>query len=82
MLQLAEVMRIKAKRSNLQIFVSSHSPEFISALDLDEVFYVSMENETTQIKRLSPSKELSARFKDTPLGEILTSGTITLLQQK
>ena len=39
LVQLAEVMRIKAKTENAQILVTSHSSEFISALKLNEVFY-------------------------------------------
>ena len=76
LVQLAEVMRIKAKTENAQILVTSHSSEFISALKLNEVFYVSTTDSGTSVTALRGNMELKSHLKDIPLGELYTTGFI------
>jgi predicted ATPase len=48
--ELAEEFRAYAVRGG-QVFVSTHSPDFLNAVELDEVFWLIKRNGTTQILR-------------------------------
>lgn len=48
--ELAEEFRAYAVRGR-QVFVSTHSPDFLNAVELDEVFWLVKRNGTTQIRR-------------------------------
>lgn len=76
--QLAEVMRLKVQESKAQIFVTTHSPEFINALDLKEVYHVNMDAyNQTHILHLSEVSALQKQVKaDIPLGELYSMGVI------
>ena len=74
--QLAEVMRKAARKGHVQIVVTSHSSEFISALKLNEVFHVSVVEGKTAITALGGNKQLKANLKDISLGELYTTGFI------
>lgn len=74
--QLAEVMRKAARKGHVQIVVTSHSAEFISALKLNEVFYVSLVDGKTAIAALGGNKQLKTNLKDISLGELYTTGFI------
>ena len=77
--QLAEVMRKAARKGHVQIVVTSHSLEFISALKLNEVFYVYMEEQKTFVKPLYGNKELELHLSDSNLGELYTTGFIDVV---
>lgn len=74
--QLAEVMRKAARKGHVQIVVISHSSEFISALKLNEVFYVYMEEQKTFVKPLYGNKELESHLSDSNFGELYATGFI------
>lgn len=48
--ELAEEFRAYSQRGG-QVFVSTHSPDFLNATELDEVFWLEKEKGYTQIKR-------------------------------
>ncbi len=56
---LAEEFRDYAMRGG-QVFVSSHSPDFLNAVKLDEVFWLVKENGYTQVRRARDDKQVSA----------------------
>ena len=53
--QLAEEFRAYAKRGG-QVFVSSHSPEFLNGVDISEVFCLVKKNGFTQVVRPKDSE--------------------------
>jgi predicted ATPase len=53
LVELAEEFRDYANRGEGQVFISSHSPDFVNALELDELFWLSKEKGYTNIKRAS-----------------------------
>lgn len=57
--ELAEEFRDYARRGG-QVFISSHSPDFLNALRLEEIFCFRKENGFTQISRASDSENLRA----------------------
>lgn len=57
--ELAEEFRAYATRGG-QVFVSTHSPDFLNAVELDEVFWLVKEDGYTKIKRASDDEQLSA----------------------
>ncbi|RLA38731.1 MAG: chromosome segregation protein SMC, partial [Gammaproteobacteria bacterium] len=57
--ELAEEFRDYADRGG-QVFVSSHSPDFLNAVQLDEVYWLVKEAGYTHIKRAREDKQLSA----------------------
>ncbi|MFQ5673682.1 MAG: AAA family ATPase [Nitrospinales bacterium] len=63
LLELAEEFRSYADRGG-QVFVSTHSPDFLNAVELDEVFWLTKENGYTQIKRARDDKQLAAFMKE------------------
>jgi predicted ATPase len=56
---LAEEFRTYAQRGG-QVFVSSHSPDFLNAVDLDEVFWLVKEEGYTQVRRARDDKQIAA----------------------
>lgn len=57
--ELAEEFRIYANRGE-QVFVSTHSPDFLNAVEVNEVFYLSKNNGYTTIKRASEDEQIKA----------------------
>lgn len=59
LVELAEEFREYAQRGG-QVFVSSHSPDFLNAVELDEVVWLSKQDGYTQIKKASDDEQLRA----------------------
>jgi predicted ATPase len=57
--ELAEEFRAYAERGG-QVFVSSHSPDFLNAVNLDEVYWLVKEKGYTQIRRAEDDEQLKA----------------------
>ncbi len=57
--ELAEEFRTYANRGG-QVFVSTHSPDFLNAVQLDEVFWLVKKGGYTQINRAMDDKQLVA----------------------
>ena len=53
--ELAEEFRLYANNGG-QVFVSTHSPDFLNAVQLDEIYYLEKENGFTTIKKASENK--------------------------
>lgn len=60
--ELAEEFRSYSNRGG-QVFVSTHSPDFLNAVKLNEVFWLEKENGYTAIKRASDDEQISAYMK-------------------
>ena len=56
---LADEFRTYAQRGG-QVFVSSHSPDFLNAAQLDEVFWLVKEEGYTQIRRARDDRQIAA----------------------
>jgi predicted ATPase len=61
--ELAEEFREYASRGK-QVLVSTHSPDFLNAAELDEVFWLEKKNGYTQIKRASDDEQIAAFMRD------------------
>lgn len=61
--ELAEEFRDYAKRGG-QVFVSTHSPDFLNAAELEEVFWLEKQNGCTAIKRASDNEQIKAYMQD------------------
>lgn len=61
--ELAEEFRAYAKRGG-QVFVSTHSPDFLNPTKLEEVFWLVKENGFTEIKRAQDDEQLAAYMKE------------------
>jgi predicted ATPase len=57
--ELAEEFRSYAERGG-QVFVSSHSPDFLNAVQLDEVFFLIKEHGCTSIQRARDDQQIAA----------------------
>ncbi|GFO73736.1 hypothetical protein BPLS_P4405 [Bathymodiolus platifrons methanotrophic gill symbiont] len=57
--ELAEEFRSYSERGG-QVFVSSHSPDFLNAVALSEVYFLVKENGCTSIKRLQDDQQIAA----------------------
>jgi predicted ATPase len=57
--ELAEEFRIYAHRGG-QVFISTHSADFLNALELDEVFWLIKKQGYTTIKRARDDKQIAA----------------------
>lgn len=57
--ELAEEFRDYAQRGG-QVFVSTHSPDFLDALKLEEIYYLRKEGGFATIQRASDSENLRA----------------------
>ena len=61
--ELAEEFRSYANRGG-QVFVSTHSPDFLNAAELDEVFWLQKVGGYTQIRRASDDSQVAAYMKE------------------
>ena len=61
--ELAEEFRDYANRGG-QVFVSTHSPDFLNAMEIDEVFMLRKEDGYTRIMRARDDEQLSAFMAD------------------
>lgn len=61
--ELAEEFRDYARRGG-QVFISSHSPDFLNALRLDEIFCLGKSNGFTTITQASESENLRALYDE------------------
>jgi len=61
--ELAEEFREYSERGS-QVFVSTHSPDFLNAMQLEEVFWLMKEGGYTTIKRASDDEQISAYMKE------------------
>lgn len=57
--ELAEEFRIYSKKGE-QVFVSTHSPDFLNAIEVDEVFLLVKDNGYSAIKRISDDEQIKA----------------------
>jgi predicted ATPase len=60
--ELAEEFREYADNGG-QVFISTHSPDFVNALDLDELFWLTKEKGYTVIKRAKDDKKVKDLYK-------------------
>ncbi len=63
LLELGEEFREYSQRGG-QVFVSSHSPDFLNGIELDEVFWLQKIDGYTQIKRARDDKQIAAYMAD------------------
>ena len=63
LVELVEEFRGYAKRGG-QVFVSTHSPDFLNATKLDEVFWLEKVNGYTQVKRAKNDKQVAAYMRN------------------
>ncbi len=61
--ELAEEFRLYSQRGG-QVFVSTHSPEFLNAAKLNEVFWLVKKSGFTDIKRANTDKQISEYMQD------------------
>lgn len=61
--ELAEEFRSYARRGG-QVFISTHSPDFLNACRLEEVFWLVKENGYTLVKRASDDEQISRYMRD------------------
>ena len=59
MAELAEEFRAYARRGG-QVFVSTHSPDFLNALALEEVFWLVKHNGATEVQRAKDHAQIAA----------------------
>ncbi|HRF55775.1 MAG TPA: AAA family ATPase [Campylobacterales bacterium] len=63
LIELAEEFRDYANRGG-QVFVSTHSPDFLNAACLEEVFWLSKQKGYTQIERAAEDEQIKAYMDD------------------
>lgn len=63
LVELAEEFRAYANRGG-QVFVSTHSPDFLNAIELDEVFWLVKKKGYTQIRRARDDAQLRAYMEE------------------
>jgi predicted ATPase len=74
LVDLAEEFRIYAQRGG-QVFVTTHSPDFLNAVQLEEVFWLVKKNGYTQVYRAQDDKQLKAYMDmGDKMGYLWTSG--------
>ena len=61
--ELAEEFRAYANRGG-QVFVSTHSPDFLNAAEIDEVFLLRKSGGYTRVERTRDDPQLSAYMAD------------------
>ncbi|GFK94974.1 Chromosome partition protein Smc [Fundidesulfovibrio magnetotacticus] len=61
--ELAEEFRAYAERGG-QVFVSTHSPDFLNAVELDEVFWLVKKDGYTQVRRAREDEQIKAYMED------------------
>ncbi len=74
LLELAEEFREYANKGG-QVFISTHSPDFVNALKLPELFWLSKNEGHTSIKRASDDENVVNLFNEgEPLGALWKQG--------
>ncbi len=74
--ELAEEFRTYAVRGG-QVFVSTHSPEFLNAVELDEVFWLAKEGGCSMVRRAADDPLVTALVKEgDKLGYLWKSGLL------
>ena len=63
LMELAEEFRSYANRGG-QVFVSTHSPDFLNAIQLDEVFWLVKQDGYTHVERARDNEQVAAYMKD------------------
>jgi predicted ATPase len=63
LLELAEEFRTYADKGG-QVFVSTHSPDFLNAVELDEVYWLVKEKGYTKIRRAKDDPQIKAYMDD------------------
>lgn len=63
LIELAEEFRDYARRGG-QVFISTHSPDFLNACRLDEVFWLVKEKGHTAVRRASENEQVKAYMDD------------------
>jgi predicted ATPase len=61
--ELAEEFRDYARRGG-QVFVSTHSPDFLNGCELEEVFWLKKEQGYTVVKRASEDEQIKAYMNE------------------
>ncbi len=61
--ELAEELRAYAKRGG-QVFVSTHSPDFLNATKLDEVFWLVKDGGATAIRRAADDQQIATYMRN------------------
>jgi predicted ATPase len=61
--ELAEEFRAYANRGG-QVFVSTHSPDFLNAVELDEVFWLMKQDGVSHIVRARDNEQVAAYMAD------------------
>lgn len=61
--ELAEEFRDYARRGG-QVFIATHSPDFLNACNLDEVFWLVKDKGYTTVRRASDDEQVSAYMQD------------------
>ena len=61
--ELAEEFRDYASRGG-QVFISTHSPDFLNATELDEVFWLAKDEGYTEIRRARDDQQISGYMAD------------------
>ena len=61
--EIAEEFRAYARRGG-QVFISTHSPDFLNACKLDEVFWLTKNNGYTEVHRASDDEQVIAYMND------------------
>lgn len=67
LLQLCEEIREYSERGG-QVFVSTHSPDFVNGLKINELFFLTKENGFTNINSARDDEELNELSKENQLG--------------
>ena len=63
LVELAEEFRDYAQRGG-QVFVSTHSPDFLNGLQLDEIFWLVKKDDFTTVKRATDSELLRSLYEE------------------
>jgi predicted ATPase len=63
LMELAEEFRDYARRGG-QVFISTHSPDFLNACRLEEVFWLVKENGYTTVRRAADDEQIKAYMND------------------
>lgn len=61
--ELAEEFRLYARRGG-QVFVSTHSPDFLDALEVDEVFWLEKRDGYTHVRRARDDDQIAEYMED------------------
>ncbi|WP_390624707.1 AAA family ATPase [Anthocerotibacter panamensis] len=63
LIQLAEEFRMYAKRGG-QVFISTHSPDFVNGIKLEELFWLTKKDGFTQVTRAADDENLKALVRE------------------